>query len=365
MPGPPGSDPSLPAAMAIAGGWGYIGSRFVRAALGLGIQVYVHDPAPRPNDLDGAEGVVHVPDPDRFYSLPAPFYHLALQPAHRPDAERRLARRAARGEALLALVEKPLAAPDGAAHAREILSRPEGLPWTLLYDFTELFRPMTRTVLEHLRGFGSCRIESISMTRAKDRENPVEPRNHIPTLPIQYQETAHCIAWVLSCLDAAGNTAASGAPAGVHGESGPYRPPNPERYPEPVDGYFRGGFRFGETEVRFHSDYRAGTEKSQHRRIEGYGDGRPFVIEADYKRGGAFLRINGEELPTDAEDRAHGEAIRAAWAFHRAGGKGLFNGGPAPGAAFAHRVWALSGMLHAACHSAEHGILDGRGMEKA
>ena len=81
----PPPNTALPPALAVAGGWGHIGGGFARAALGAGVRVFVHDPAPRPGDGTLADAE-EVRDAAAFYALPVPFYHLALQPAHRDAA---------------------------------------------------------------------------------------------------------------------------------------------------------------------------------------------------------------------------------------------------------------------------------------
>ena len=46
---------AAPKSVAIAGAWGYIGRKFLDAAVGLGAEVFVHDTGPVPCDLDTAQ----------------------------------------------------------------------------------------------------------------------------------------------------------------------------------------------------------------------------------------------------------------------------------------------------------------------
>jgi hypothetical protein len=67
----------------------------------------------------------------------------------------------------------------------------------MLYDFPELFDPLTARLLDFLAQFRSVQLTEITVQRSKDRENPANPRNYKRMVPIQYQETVHCIAFAL------------------------------------------------------------------------------------------------------------------------------------------------------------------------
>ena len=345
----PPPNTALPPALAVAGGWGHIGGGFARAALGAGVRVFVHDPAPRPGDGTLADAE-EVRDAAAFYALPVPFYHLALQPEHRDAALSLLAARPAVPGGPLVLVEKPLAPPFDRAGARRARQTAAGLPGTVLFDFIELYRPLTRVVFDYLSSFRRCRIHEIALTRTKDREDPAVPRNHIVTLPVQYQETVHCAAWALACLERLRAGGPEDGAVEAWGRSLPYTPPNPERYPEAVDGFFEGGVTLGETRVTFLTDFRRGTPRSQYRRLVGEGDGRPFVLEAEYLPGAAWMKINGESAPLPREDTPHLEVLREAWRRHTGPTGPHRPEPPLPGPAFAHRTWLLSHLLWNAAH---------------
>ena len=113
----------FPQSIAIAGAWGYIGRKFLDAALGLGLRTYVFDPGDPPDDVD-LDSVTRVDDEDAFYALDADLFHLALHPEHRRRGEQILLRRAAR-EKILILNEKPMATPGDSQRCLEVVEAVE------------------------------------------------------------------------------------------------------------------------------------------------------------------------------------------------------------------------------------------------
>jgi predicted dehydrogenase len=171
----------------------------------------------------------------------------------------------------------------------------------VLYDFPELFDPLTRRVTEYLAGFRQVEITSIQVERSKDREDPGIPRNFKRMVPIQFQESVHCLAYVLYLLatrrgsfDAA---LADGVAVSARSES--YAPPNPEAYDRVVDGRCEFQLALGPVTVEGHTNFRRGARWRKRRVVRGRGDGRPFVLEADYLEGGKQLRINGVDQAWD------------------------------------------------------------------
>nr|MCU0876146.1 hypothetical protein [Pirellulaceae bacterium] len=188
----------LPESLAIAGAWGYIGRKFLDAALRRQIPTFVYDPGDLPADVDPS-GLTRLTDDAEFYRLPADLFHLATHPDHRRTGQQRMLERAQQ-EPLAILNEKPMAAPDSPEECSQIVAAVHDSRALMLYDFPELYDPLTERILDHLRCYRDVRITDISMCRSKDREAPDNPRNYKRMVPIQYQESVHCLAYVLFVL---------------------------------------------------------------------------------------------------------------------------------------------------------------------
>ncbi len=305
------TDDAFPGSIAIAGAWGYIGRKFLDVALARGLTTFVYDPGPPPGDVDLSR-LVLVRDESDFYRLDAELFHLAVHPEHRRD-DLLLARPAPPP----ILNEKPMAEPGSPQRCRRVVAAVDASRAVMLYDFPELFDPLTARILDFLGGFRDLRIAGISVQRSKDREDPRNPRNRKRMVPIQFQETVHCLAFVLYVL-AAVRGGVEGALAGgvrLEGESTPYVPPNPEAYSYPVDGRCRYRADFGGVEVEGLTDFKRGAEWAKRRVIRGVGDGSPFEIDVSYLEGGKHLRINGVARPCDpaANSYEHVLTTSARW----------------------------------------------------
>jgi predicted dehydrogenase len=342
-------DKPLPRSLAVAGGWGYIGRHFVDAAVTLDIPVYVRDPGPIPTGVD-RDQVQVIGDDDTFYGLPADFYHIALHPTDRRVALRRLAARLLHGDRFMVLNEKPMAAPETPEECAELKQLVNVSGMCMFFDFPELFDPMTLLVRAFLRSFTEVHIEEMRMTRSKDREDPANPRNYKIMVPIQYQETVHCLAWVFSCLAEVrgGLDHIWDQGLSVEGESAPYHPPNPEAYGQTVDGRFEGSLSFGDSKVRLVTDFTTGAPRTKRRTVRGVGDGKPFIIEAEYLEGHKFLAINGKDIGFAQDANVYQAVIRQGWQWFLH--PGLDDADLHPTPAFAHMTYLLSAMLWDACH---------------
>ncbi|MDZ7619474.1 MAG: hypothetical protein U1E05_20940, partial [Patescibacteria group bacterium] len=176
----------LPASIAIAGAWGYIGRKFLDVALAGRIRTFVYDPGPLPADID-ADTITRVAEEDQFYRQPAELFHLAAHPEQRRNGQQILLRRAM-GEPLAILNEKPMAAPESPEECPQLVAAARDSGACMLYDFPELYDPMTERVVNHLRSYRTVRITDMSICRSKDREARENPRNYKRMVPIQYQE---------------------------------------------------------------------------------------------------------------------------------------------------------------------------------
>jgi len=306
-----------PQSIAIAGAWGYIGSKFLNGAIALGMDVRVFDPGERPGEMP-SEGYTQIEDEEAFYRQEADLFHLAVHPEHRRRGLEILLDRA-RAEPVFILNEKPMAAPESPEIGGQIVERMKHSSAVMLYDYPELFDAMTAQIVQTLRQFQHVEITHLSVCRSKDREAPENPRNYKRMVPIQYQESVHCLAFVLYLLESVGgqgNLLDQGI--ALRAESAPYRPPNPEIYPHVVDGRCDYSMQIGEVQVDGTTDFTSGAPWSKRRIIRGIGDGQNFTIEVDYLEGKKRLSINGVDQACDPMADSYQQAIVTAWEWCKA-----------------------------------------------
>ena len=281
--------------LAIAGAWGYIGHKFIEAGLKLGHDVYVYDPGPIPEDVD-VKAITRIDSEREFYALNADLFHLALHPEHRKAALDQLLPRAA-DQNLMILDEKPMAAPEHPEACSELVDAVAASDAELLFDFPELFDPITERIFAYLDSFEDVEVSHVRIQRSKDREDKDNPRNAKKMVPIQYQESVHCIAFLLNLVGRQAGSIELGLAAGVElrATSDPYDAPNPEVYPYVVDGRCDFDMRIGTVDVIGHTDFKRGAPWRKERIIRGTGDGEAFEIQVDYLEGAKYLIINGED----------------------------------------------------------------------
>jgi predicted dehydrogenase len=302
--------------IAIAGAWGYIGRKVLDAALGRGLRAWVFDPGPAPTGFD-PQSVTRVDSEAEFYSLKADLFHLALHPEARRSGLALLLRRA-ESEPLFMLNEKPMVSPETPGEGRPLIAEVDRSRAVMLYDFPELFDPLTRRITAYLRAFSRVDLSSIVVERSKDREDPAISRNFKWMLPIQFQESVHCLAYVIYVLATLRGSFAAVMDGGasVSAKSEPYCPPNPEVYPRIVDGRCEFQLCLGKLQVEGVTNFKRGAPWRKRRILRGQGDGRPFVIEASYLEGKKSLRINGVDQGWDASASSY-EAILTTLAHWR------------------------------------------------
>lgn len=342
-------DDSLPGSIAISGAWGYIGLKFVEAAKSLGIDRFVFDPGAMPDRLAG-DTFERIVDEQKFYSLPCELFHLAVHPEHRGRAMSMLLERS-ESERLVVLNEKPMATPDNPDHCETIVKAVTDSRMIMMFDFPELFDPLTARIIELIRGFKSVRIDEIQLCRSKDREDRSNPRNRKRMVTIQYQESVHCLAFVLYLLAQlqGGLDPLFQGGVDIEGTSQPYDPPNPEAYAHRVDGKCDYVLRLGNCAVRGKTDFKLGAAWAKTRVIRGTGDGRPFTIEADYLEGEKCLSFNGRQQPWDPKSNSYEHVIRTLWRWQRLARRELLDG-VYPNPAFARIAYQLSSVLWRSCH---------------
>jgi predicted dehydrogenase len=337
----------FPRSIAIAGAWGYIGRKFLDVALDRGLTTFVHDPGPMPGDLDPGR-FIRIEDPSEFDRVEAEVVHIAVHPEHR-----RLAPLLDRERPPMILVEKPMAEPARPEVCHQVLDAVEGSRAAVLYDFPEIYDPITTRIVEHLASYRDLELTDFHVQRSKDREDPANARNLKRIVTIQYQESVHCLAFVLHVLGAVKGSARAVLAGGLQigGESAAYDPPNPEAYPHPVDGRCRFRATIGGVRVEGLTDFKRGASWAKRRVIRGVGDGRPFEIEASYLEGKKTFRINGVDQTCDPSASSYESVLAtiADWGL-RYDRPGLMNG-HFPNPTFARLTYQLSAALWRSCRN--------------
>jgi predicted dehydrogenase len=336
----------FPKSIAIAGAWGYIGRRFLDAALAMKLETHVFDPGKPPNDLDLGR-VTRAENDEAFYRLPADLFHLALHPEHRKRPLAILLERAAAGEPILVLNEKPMAPPERPGQCVETVGAIRRSGAVVLYDFPELFDPMTQRIRDFLAGFANTRITSIYVQRSKDREDPRNPRNLKRMVPIQFQESVHCLAFALQALALVrgGLEPLFAGGFSIAAQSAPYNPPNPEAYPYDVDGKVSYLLNLAGARIEGLNDFKSGAQWTKRRILHGVGDERPFVIDAEYLEGGKRLTIDGADQGFSPKANSYAAVIETAGRWYRTVPRDELLRGLYPHPEFARLAYQLSSVL--------------------
>ena len=336
--------------IAIAGGWGYIGRKILDAALRQGWRVHVFDPGPLPSDLD-LNAVTQLTNVSTFCQLRADWFHLALHPEARHEAQARLLQRA-QFEPLWILNEKPMFAPDNPGDGPGLIGAVARSHAVMLYDFPELFDPLTHRITGYLASFRQVELSSIVVERSKDREDPTISRNFKRMVPIQFQESVHCLAYVLYLLATLRGSlnAALADGVAVSARAEPYVPPNPEAYDRVVDGRCEFQLALGPVTVEGVTNFKRGARWAKRRVVRGRGDGRPFVIEADYLEGRKQLRINGVDQGWDARACSYEAILSTGSRWRAAVPAASLLGGVYPNPGLAWLAFQLSGALWRSSH---------------
>jgi hypothetical protein len=331
--------------IAVAGAWGYIGRKVLDAAMALGSKVWALDPGPVPADLDLSRVAV-MADEAAFYGLDANLFHLALHPQHRGTAFARLLPRAATGPMLI-LCEKPMAEPERPADCSAAIAASEARRAVVLYDFVELFDPLTHAILRFLSGFDRVELTEIHLLRSKDREDPARSRNYKTMVHIQYQESVHCLAFLLNLTGHLAGDLETVFARGltVAAQAQPYAPPNPSAYPYVVDGRCDYRIDLGELRVEGCTNFKTGAEFTKRKVIRGLGDGRPFVIEADHFEGRKYLRIDGVDQGFPADSSSYTSILTTLGEWDRTVDHDALRRGVYPNPRFTRLTYQLSSVL--------------------
>ena len=341
-----GSTTPLPSSIAIAGIHGYMGRLIYDAAVQLEVPIiYGFDPGPRPADFACSSTLRMIASERQFCELDADLFHIATHPDQRQAVYRLLER----GRCVN--IEKPMAHPAFPDECDQLRIAARGSAGSVLFDFVEAFNPCTlqvRALLSRFRQHKDFRIDHVRCVRAKDREDRRNPRNRSVIVPIQFQETAHCLAMLLLVLDRPASFAEA-FPNGVTIEalSAPYNPPNPEDYRfGMVDGKVTGVIRAGGLTVSLDTDFkRQGATPYKSFVIAGFAAGRDFAIDAVYDGFGERLLFNGKACSAGGPVSRHQSIIAQSWRWHCDRPSTLL-----PDSDFAWLVFGLCAALWTSCH---------------
>jgi hypothetical protein len=342
----PGMVEAVPSSLAIAGIHGYIGKLIYNAALELGVPtIYGFDPGSKPADFCYSDRLHMIAREEQFYELDADLFHIATHPEVRQGIYRLLDR----GRHIN--IEKPMAHPAHPDECCRLRKAARNSCGTVLFDFVEAFNQRTfqmRAMLARLKEHADFRINRIYCERSKDRENKLNLRNRKVMVPIQYQETAHCLALLLLIMDRS-SSFEDVFPAGITitALSAPYDPPNPEDYHYGlVDGKVAGEILADGITIGIQTDFkRKGARPFKRFRIEGVADRRNFLIEAIYDGLSERILFNGEAMASCGAASRHHDIVRQSWRLHRGACTTL-----RPDADFAWLVFGLSAALWMSCH---------------
>ncbi len=335
----------LVSSLAIAGAWGYIGRKFVTAARQLGIDLRVFDPAPPPTDLD-LTGVTQYRSAGEFFAQDVDLFHLALHPEDREVAMETLLTRG-QTEPLFVLCEKPMASPYDPNLCHEIVEAVAGSQTVFLYDFPELFDPITKRILEFFACFDHVQIDSITVQRSKDREDPAIARNTKRMVHIQYQESVHCLAFALFMLAHATGGLEQALADGVlvRSTAEPYSPPNPADYSYVVDGRCEFHMAIGDVQIAGRTDFKRNAPWGKRRAIHGKVDGRPFMIVLDFLEGKKLLFIDEKPHENVLHTNSYEEVIKGVSRLRQQCTREQIMAGVYPHPQFARLTYQLSSIL--------------------
>ena len=205
------------------------------------------------------------------------------------------------------------------------------------------------------------------MQRSKDREDPAIPRNHKLMLPIQYQESVHCLSFILFLLASVGrprdipssNVGDGGLPplpfsasiADVLKDgltatttSHPYRPPNPGDYRYVVDGRCDFELRFGDVTVTGLTNFLRGAPWAKRRVIHGM----VMVVRLPSWRISRRPQATDPRWSASGRRPRHGlyeEVLRTCGRWYRTVPLTALMQGLYPNPSFAHVTYQLSSIL--------------------
>jgi hypothetical protein len=256
----------------------------------------------------------------------------------------------ARIEPMLVLCEKPMAPPQDPRMCPRIVQAVSATQAVWMYNFLELYDPMTHAIIEWLRQSGEVKIHTIETYRGKEREDPDNPRNYKPIVSIEYQEAIHDMAFLLYLFGAlAGNLqrALRGRVLVRTLERQPYNPPNKNEYSREVNGSCKYHMLIGSTDIEGQVSFKEGAPKAKWKVLRGIADGQPFVIRTSTQEDNKWLKINGTYRDFAVSASTYEATIQTLWSWYEGvPHKELMMAGAIyPNPVFAWAAYQLSGAL--------------------
>ncbi|NEO55960.1 MAG: hypothetical protein F6K54_24565 [Okeania sp. SIO3B5] len=337
----------LPKSIAIAGIYGYIGNLIYQAALELGIRkVYGFDPGVEPNNFLYSPQLEMLTNEEYFYNLNADLFHIATHPNIRYGIFKLLTRK------IKINVEKPVCHPAYPQEALKLIEAVKNSASTVYFNFVEVFNPRTFKIIEILddfRQYNDFKLNYIYSERAKNREYKDNERNYKVIVPIQYQETCHCLAMALYILTPGycfKNLFRNGIKVKAFSEK--YNPPNPQDYKYgEVDGKVIGQIRMDNLLIEIYNDFKRKDLSRPLKKflIQGVANNQPFVIKQVYDGFQEYLLLNDHLVEEKEEQNRHKNTITYSWYLHQK--STLFR--LKPDVEFAWLVFRLSATIWQSC----------------
>jgi hypothetical protein len=181
----------------------------------------------------------------------------------------------------------------------------------------------------------------------KDREDKANPRNYKPMVPIQFQESVHCLAWMLFLLSRLGGGLTEALSGGLTltAESEPYEPPDPKGFPYVVDGRCDWRMTVGATQITGRTDFKRHAPWSKRRTVRGEADGKKFELEVEYLEGHKQLLVNGVDQQPDPNSNSYVQVIETFARWRQEVPRERLMSEVFPNPRFAHATYQLSSAL--------------------
>ena len=310
---------AIPSSIAIAGIYGYIGNLIYQAAVDLGVKkIYGFDPGVKPNIFRDSDRLEVLENQESFYNLDVDIFHIATHPQLRQCVFHLIKK----GKRIN--IEKPMAHPSQPEECFKLMNAVKNSSSSVYFNFVELFNPLTfeiLSILDNFKQFDDFKITRIYSEICKNREDKTIYRNRKIIVPIQYQESCHCLAWIIFILNR-GSFFENVFPKGIEVKavSEIYDPPNPEDYTfGVVDGKIVAKLFVEDLLIEIYNDFKRKDLKSPSKLllVEYTAKNQHFRLELKYNGVNEYLLLNGEQIEKNFEQNRHKNTIVKSWYYHQ------------------------------------------------